>query len=144
VKTHFRREPKKKRNSNGEMMIKVLTLLVVLSITAIGVSAQTPNKEAAVMKPVAYKTKASNHSKAGVVELGPRSTYLKEGLTLAAVLQAMGKPTSVTERTSNGKTVTSYEFSRGAGRTVIADFVDDVLIHSQTVTVDEIKPGVAG
>ncbi len=128
---------------NGEKMIKVFTFLTVLLIAATGVSAQTERDSKRNVKDVSYKTASPRRSEDGVVEIGPRSTYLKEGLSLAAVLHVMGKPDAVKERTLDGKTVTSYEFSRGAGRTVIADFIGGVLIHSQTVTVDEV-PRVAG
>lgn len=121
-------------------MFKVLTLSAILLISVIGVSAQTANKEAAVIKPVAYKTKGASGSKAGVVELGPRSTYLKEGLSLAAVIKVLGTPSLVSERVENRKVVRDYEWSRGEGRTLSAQFVNDILVHFQTVEITE--PGV--
>lgn len=125
-------------------MFKVLTLSAILLVSVIGVSAQTANKEAEVIKPVAYKTKETSRSKAGVVELGPRSTYLKEGLSLAAVMKVLGTPSVVSERVENHKVVRDYEWSRGEGRTLSAQFVNDVLVHFQTVEITEPGPRTAG
>ena len=134
-------------------MSKVLTVVAVLFISAAGVLAQnerspSPKKgagESAVeVKRASFGNTRSSHSKPGVVEIGPRSTFLKEGLSLTAVLRVLGHPTAITERVVDQKVVRSYEFSRGAGRTVVADFVNDILVHSQTVSVENMTPRVAG
>jgi len=134
-------------------MNKVLTILAVLLISAAGVSAQnerTPSSKkgagesAVVVKRASFGDNRSSHSKPGVVEIGPRTTFLKEGLSLAAVLHVLGQPSAITERIVDEKVVRSYEFSRGAGRTVVADFVNDILVHSQTVSVENMTPRVAG
>lgn len=102
------------------------------------------SEDASTVKPTSYGTPEPSHTKTGVVQLGPRSTYLKEGLSLSSVLRVLGTPTAITERNDNGKIVVSYEFMRGGGRTVVAEFVNNVLIHAQTVAVDEVKPRVTG
>lgn len=68
----------------------------------------------------------------GVVHLGPRTTYLKAGLKTEEVLRLLGEPSAVSERTSEG--VVTYEFARGDGRVVVAEFVDDQLVRSRTET----------
>jgi hypothetical protein len=68
----------------------------------------------------------------GVVHLGPRSTYLEAGLKTQEVLKLLGEPAVISERTENGKTITTYEFQRGEGRVVIAEFVAGALIGSRT------------
>ncbi|HXD34531.1 MAG TPA: hypothetical protein VN643_25655 [Pyrinomonadaceae bacterium] len=126
-------------------MNKVLSFLIILVISAAGVSAQGKStKDGAVVKTVSYRTGSQNRSKAGVVEIGPRSTYLKEGLSLAAVLHVLGAPASITEQTADGKTVMNYEFKRGGGRTLTAQFINDVLVHFQTVEVSDLAPRTAG
>lgn len=125
-------------------MNKVLSFVIIL-IAATSISAQSkPAKGSAVVKPVSYRIVATSHPKVGVVELGPRSTYLKEGLSLAVVLHVLGAPASVTERIENGKSVKIYEFKRGGGRTLTAQFIDEVLVHFQTVEVPELAPRTAG
>jgi hypothetical protein len=68
----------------------------------------------------------------GVVHLGPRTTYLKAGLKTEEVFRLLGAPSSVSERTSKGTVMVTYEFARGEGRVVVAEFVDDQLVRSRT------------
>lgn len=75
--------------------------------------------------------------KPGVVRVGPRTTYLREGLTTDEVLRLLGKPASISERSENGVVVTTYEFQRGEGRVIIAEFVGGVLVRSRTETSGE-------
>lgn len=70
----------------------------------------------------------------GVVRVGPRTTYLKEGLRTDEVVRLLGKPASISEGNENGITVTTYMFQRGEGRVIIADFVSGVLVRSRTET----------
>jgi hypothetical protein len=70
----------------------------------------------------------------GVVHVGPRSTYLKEGLSTAEVLNALGEPVAVSERKQDGKVVSIYEFQRSHGRILIAEFVSDALVGSRIET----------
>jgi hypothetical protein len=75
--------------------------------------------------------------KPGVVRVGPRTTYLKEGLRTDEVVRLLGKPASISERSENGVVVTTFEFQRGEGRVIIAEFVSGVLVRSRTETRDE-------
>jgi hypothetical protein len=75
---------------------------------------------------------AAGYVRQGVVHLGPKTTYLKEGLKKQEVVKLLGAPTSVAERGERGSTVETYEFERGEGRVLIAEFVNDVLVGSRT------------
>jgi hypothetical protein len=81
--------------------------------------------------------------KPGVVRVGPRTTYLKEGLSADEVIRLLGKPLSVTERNDKDTVVTTYEFQRGEGRVLIAEFEHGLLVrsrvesrHGETVEAD--------
>jgi hypothetical protein len=69
--------------------------------------------------------------KPGVVQVGPRTTYLKEGLRTDEVVRLLGKPARVSERSENNVVITTYEFHRGEGRILIAEFVSDILVRSR-------------
>jgi hypothetical protein len=75
--------------------------------------------------------------KPGVVRVGPRTTYIKEGLSSEEVVRLLGKPASISERSENGVMVTTYEFQRGEGRILIAEFVKGLLVRSHTEVRDE-------
>ncbi|HEV7396658.1 MAG TPA: hypothetical protein VGN86_09135 [Pyrinomonadaceae bacterium] len=100
--------------------------------------------DVSLVSPASYNPTELRRPQSTVVSVGPRSTYLQEGLKLGAVLKVLGQPDAVSQRSENGKVIVSYEFIRGGGRTVVAEFVNDVLVHSQIVVVDEVKRGVAG
>ena len=72
--------------------------------------------------------------KPGVVRVGPRTTYLKQGLRTDEVVQVLGKPVSVSERIEKGVVMATYEFQRGEGRVLIAEFENNLLVHSQMET----------
>jgi hypothetical protein len=75
--------------------------------------------------------------KPGVVRVGPRTTYLKEGLRTDEVVRLLGKPVSISERNADGLVVTIYAFQRGEGRILIAEFLSGVLVRSWIETRDE-------
>jgi len=79
-------------------------------------------------------TYAAGYVRNGVVHVGPRTTYLEKGLKTEEVVKLLGEPLSVSERTESGKTVSTYEFQRGEGRVVIAEFVGNALVRSRTET----------
>lgn len=68
----------------------------------------------------------------GVVSVGPRSTYIKAGLSEREVLRLLGQPSAVSRRAEAGAALTTYEFPRGEGRVIVAEFVDEVLVSSRT------------
>lgn len=79
-----------------------------------------------------YETAVAVQVTRGVVRVGPRTTYLKEGLAEREVLRLLGEPSAVTKRAGEGAAVTTYEFPRGEGRVLVADFVDGLLVRSRT------------
>ena len=79
-------------------------------------------------------TVAAGYVRNGVVHLGPRSTYLQVGLKTQEVVRLLGEPSAVSEHSEKGKAVTRYEFERGEGRVLIAEFVGGALVGSRTET----------
>jgi hypothetical protein len=88
-------------------------------------------KSSAQLQPA--NNKAAGFVRQGVVHLGPRTTYLKEGLKTEEVVKLLGSPVVVSEREENGKTVSTYEFQRGESRVLVAEFVSGALVSSRTV-----------
>ena len=72
--------------------------------------------------------------KPGVVRVGPRTTYLKEGLQTDEVVRLLGRPVSISERSDNDVVIATYQFQRGDGRMLIAEFVGGVLVRSRLET----------
>jgi hypothetical protein len=68
--------------------------------------------------------------KPGVVQVGPRTTYLKQGLTTDEVVRLLGKPAAISERTDDGIVVTIYEFARSEDRVLVAEFEKGALVRS--------------
>src|SRR6266850_1364092 len=91
------------------------------------------DETASYLEPTSYSYPADDF-KPGVLQVGPRTTYLKEGLSTEEVVRLLGEPTAVFQRTVDDIVVTTYEFPRGEGRVLIADFVKDMLIHSTVET----------
>ena len=81
---------------------------------------------------------ASGYVRKGVVHVGPRTTYLKLGLTTEEVVKLLGEPSLISQRSENGKTSVTYQFDRGKGRILIAEFVEDSLVGSELRPVDTV------
>ena len=132
-------------------MRKVLSVVVVLMTALVCVSAQTrqerpryaeekraslkvvkPAAEAEAFAPGTSFSYSADEFQPGVVRVGPRTTYLKEGLRTDEVVRLLGKPISISERTENDIVVTTYEFQRSEGHILIAEFVSGVLVRSRT------------
>jgi outer membrane protein assembly factor BamE (lipoprotein component of BamABCDE complex) len=77
---------------------------------------------------------AGEDFKPGVVQVGPRTTYLKEGLTTDEVARLLGKPATISERTDDDVVVTIYEYARSEDRVLVAEFVKGVLVRSAMQT----------
>lgn len=75
---------------------------------------------------------AAGYLRRGVIHLGPKSTFLKEGLSTDDVVKVLGQPSATSEAMKDGKTVSIYEFERGEGRVLIAEFVGNLLVGSRT------------
>ena len=110
-------------------MRQIFGILFIITTLAISVTAQSESE----------LKKQSSEQAAGfvrnrVVHLGPRTTYLKQGLSTEQVRKLLGEPSSVVERSEGGKIISTYEFPRGDGRVLIAEFVGDALVDSRTET----------
>jgi hypothetical protein len=77
---------------------------------------------------------AAGYVRKGVVHVGPRTTYLKEGLKPQEVVSLLGTPASISESKRDGTSVVVYEFQRSGERVLIAEFVNGSLIASRTKT----------
>jgi hypothetical protein len=137
-------------------MRKVLGIALVIMATMVCVSAQKrqaparyvegasanlkvdkPASEAEAFSPRTSYSYPVDDFKPGVVKVGPRTTYLKAGLRTDEVIRVLGKPISISERTENDVVITTYEFQRGEGRVLIAEFEGGLLVRSRTETRDE-------
>jgi hypothetical protein len=106
--------------SEEKMMLKALVIFVAVIIAVVNVTAQSSSARRQVVR------------KAGVVRIGPSSTYLKQGLTTEEVVRLLGEPTSITDGGTSQNLVT-YEFQRSEGRVLVAEFVGGTLVSSHTV-----------
>jgi outer membrane protein assembly factor BamE (lipoprotein component of BamABCDE complex) len=133
-------------------MRKVLSLVIVIMSAMVSGSAQTQqdpkrslenrhvnskvdvpatrdtDEGASYIRQTSYSYPADDF-KPGVVQVGPRITYLKEGLSTDEVVRLLGKPSAITERNEQDVVLTVYEFPRSEGRVLIAEFVKDVLVR---------------
>lgn len=98
--------------------------LIVLSLLALAPA------QAAAQTGAARVTRTAPNG-ARVVSVGPRTTYLKEGLSTEDVLKLLGRPAEVSEREEGGAVLVSYVYQRGAGRVLVAEFVDGLLVRSR-------------
>ena len=80
------------------------------------------------------ETKAGGYVRKGVVHVGPRTTYLKVGLTPAEVVSLLGAPDSVSKSKREGQSLLVYEFQRSGDRVLIAEFVNGGLSTTRTET----------
>src|SRR5882672_9627828 len=134
------------RKVRGKFMRKFLSLVIVIMSAMVSVSAQTQqdlkrsleskhvtskvdvpaprntDEDASYIRQTAYSYPADDF-KPGVVQVGPRTTYLKEGLSTEEVVRLLGKPSAITERNEKDVVVTIYEFPRSEDRVLIAEFV---------------------
>lgn len=103
-------------------MLKILIIVTAILIAVVNVSAHTAG------------TKRHALRRAGIVRVGPSTTYLKEGFSLEEVLRLLGEPAAISERHDGDEFVTTYEFPRGQNRILIAEFVNGALVRSRTET----------
>ena len=139
-------------------MRKLLSLIMVVTGAVVSVSAQAPQerKQFVEDKIVSLRVEKvptaevgdnffphTSYSypvddfKPGVVLVGPRTTYLKEGLRTDEVIRLLGKPVSISERSEKDVVVAIYEFQRGEGRVLIAEFENGLLVRSRTESREE-------
>jgi len=123
-------------------MRKLLNLVIVIMLAIVGAAAQTKpdsmrsfekgntDEDASLVRQTSYSYPADEF-KPGVVRVGPRTTYLKEGLSPEEVVRLLGEPSAISERRENAVVVTIYEFPRSEGRVLIAEFVKNALVRSR-------------
>lgn len=126
-------------------MRKIPGIVIVIMLALISVAAQRGSfspKESSEDNGAFYPRTSYRYPvedfKPGVVRVGPRTTYLKEGLTIAEVVRFLGKPFSISERTQNNTIVKMYSFQRGEGRMLIVEFENNVLVRSWLETHDNL------
>jgi hypothetical protein len=90
--------------------------------------AQTSDGNASLFQKTSFSTERRRHFNSSVINLGPRTTYLKKGLTADEVVRLLGQPLNV-RHPSDGRTV--YMFQRGQNRVLIAEFVGSILVDSR-------------
>ena len=71
-----------------------------------------------------------------VLQLGPSTTFLKNGLTVEEVVRLLGKPVARAEREDGGTRLSTYTFTRSEGRILVAEFENDVLVNSRTESTE--------
>lgn len=115
-------------------MKKIVVLLAVLLGASGQTVAQTGEK---VTRPASYQAAQKIATSPHIVRVGPRTTYLKEGLSTEDVVKHLGQPVEVSEREEGGARVLSYVFQRGEGRVLVAEFVGGLLVRSRVETRGE-------
>ena len=124
-------------------MRKISSVVIVIICVMFSVSGQTRTDRRQHLEANEASYPRTSYSypvedfKPGVVRVGPRTTYLKEGLRTDEVIKLLGKPVSISERNADGLVVTIYAFQRGEGRILIAEFLGGVLVRSWIETRDE-------
>ena len=145
--------------SQKEFMRKILSIVIVIVAAVVILSAQTRQDRRHHTEVITVVSKAQSNVnesdneasypdtsysypiedfKPGVVRVGPRTTYLKEGLRTDEVIRLLGKPFSFYERNENGVATKVYLFQRGEGRVLIAEFVNEILVRSWIETRDNL------
>ena len=131
-------------------MRKVFSIIIVITSAVISISAQTKleRRHHSEVINTASKTDTSvsevgngafyrtsynyplEDFKPGVVRVGPRTTYLKDGLRIDEVIRLLGKPLSITERIEQNASLKVYIFQRSEGQVLIAEFENGLLVRS--------------
>jgi hypothetical protein len=112
-------------------MKKTFILLSFILCAGFSAAAQTGGDTAASTRRASYRNERTVTASPRVVRVGPRTTYLKEGLSTEDVIRLLGRPAEVSERQEGGAKVVSYVFQRGEGRVLVAEFVADRLVRSR-------------
>jgi hypothetical protein len=120
-------------------MKKASIISALILASTMGISAQAVSKgELARARHNSEKDKKSSVSgrksiarAPGVLRVGPSTTYLRKGLRTNEVLRFLGRPASISERREGDSQLATYVFQRGAGRILIAEFENGLLVKSR-------------
>ncbi|HUS09836.1 MAG TPA: hypothetical protein VMZ30_05160 [Pyrinomonadaceae bacterium] len=139
-------------------MRKILTIIVLIAAAAINLAAQTTEERRHHSEVMSVTSKAGTkiteagsgtfypHTsyrypiqdfKPGVVRVGPRTTYLKDGFRIDEVVRLLGKPLSISVRSEGEIVVQVYVFQRGEGQVLISEFENGLLVRSHIELRDE-------
>ena len=139
-------------------MRKILSIIVVIASAAISLAAQTTQERRHHSEVMSVTSKADTNIseagngafyphtsyrypiqdfKPGVVRVGPRTTYLKDGFRIDEVVRLLGKPLSISVRSERNIVVQVYAFQRGEGRVLVTEFENGLLVRSHTELRDE-------
>jgi hypothetical protein len=121
-------------------MKKAFVIISMILISVVAASAQTGAKGEAVAsrrssqgeKRASTSSRTGKRRAPGVLRLGPSTTYLKNGLKTDEVVRLLGQPATVSERARGDIRLATYTFERGAGRLLVAEFEDGLLVNSRT------------
>ena len=109
--------------------------------SATGITAKVDTKTTEAGNGISFPHTAFSYPvedfKPGVVRVGPRTTYLKDGLRIDEVVRLLGKPLSISERTQQNVVIKTYVFQRGEGQVLIAEFENGLLARSRTELREE-------
>jgi len=139
-------------------MRKILSIIVVIASAAISLAAQTTQERRHHSEVMSVSSKADakiseagngafyphtsyrypiQDFKPGVVRVGPRTTYLKDGFRIDEVVRLLGKPLSISVRSEGNIVVQVYAFQRGEGRVLVSEFENGLLVRSRIESRDE-------
>ena len=131
-------------------MKRVFSLLAIILFSVVAASAQNGLREVHAglsrsregERKVLSRQQIIKSPNSRVLRLGPRSTYLKEGLSTEEVITLLGQPVSVSERKDRETHFTTYTFARSGERILVAEFVNGVLVRTYTRTRE--APAITG
>jgi hypothetical protein len=121
-------------------MKRGFSFIAIILFSIVAASAQTKIKEGQAdlrrsregERRSAYCNEGARSRDTRVLQLGPTTTYLKEGLSTEEVAGFLGQPTSVSERQERYSRLTTYIFSSGGECVIVVEFVNGVLVGSRT------------
>jgi hypothetical protein len=125
----------------------ILSALILFSVSA--ASAQNgsgakhhPKDKRDRSKAETFRVETAGASKGRVLRVGPSTLYLKNGLSTEEVEAFLGQPASISERQEGDSKIVTYVYTRGQGRSFVAEFVNGILIQSRTETPQQVAQTV--
>lgn len=119
-------------------MKKLVSLSALIIFSAVAVCAQEAHIKRADTRGKEKSSEKASPRAARVLQLGPSTTYLKDGLSIDEVIRFLGRPTSVSERQNGDSLLATYTFPRSPGRVLVAEFEAGLLVRSCLAILYEI------